>query len=269
MATKKKEDPTLVQITEGSVDPVIETTTTEEVIEESVDFGNLFEGVELSEEFKGKLKTIFESAVSVKVSSKVETITEEFETKFEEALEEAKTELTEKIDAFLNYATNEWVESNTLAIESGMKTEITEGFIAGLKTLFQESYIEVPEEKLDVLAQMEEKVEETEEKLNEQIEKNVILNKKVSGLLKSAIVAEESIGLTAIDAEKLKGLTEGVEFESESIFKEKVATLKESYFPKATAKPNAALETQTITDSNAPQSDHMKIYLDALNKLTF
>jgi len=240
-----------------------------EKIEESVDFGNLFEGTDLTEDFKDKLKVIFETVVAVKVSDKVAIISEEFEQKFEDSLEEAKTELTEKIDSFLNYAISEWVEENKLQLETGIKNEITENFISGMKNLFQESYIDVPEEKYDVLGEMEVKVETLEEQLNEQLEKNIGLHKKVSDLVKLSIVAEEAKGLTAIDSEKLKSLVEHISFESEELYKENVVTIKENYFPKTTAKLNVLAEEVGINENGkvVEVPAYMKHYMDAISKL--
>lgn len=237
--------------------------------EEAVDFGLIFEGTELSEEVKEKIKTVFESAVSVKVSAKVAAITEEFETKFDEELDSVKTELTEKIDSFLNYAVNEWVEENKLELETGMKNEITENFIVGLKTLFQESYIDVPEEKYDVLGEMEDKVEVLEDKLNEQLEKNISLSSKVSALVKESIIVEATKGLTDIDSDKLKALTEGVEFDTEATFKEKIQTIKENYFPKQAVKPHALTEELHVNEKGEPVEipAHMKRYMDALARV--
>jgi len=237
---------------------------------EAVDFGSLFEGTELTEDFKDKLKLIFESAVSVKVGDKVAAITEELEAKFEETLEETKADLTEKIDAFLNYAINEWIEDNKIQLETGIRNEITENFITGLKDLFNESYIDIPEEKYDVLGEMEVKVENLEEKLNDQLEKNIELHAKISGLIKESIIAEESKGLTAIDAEKLKSLVEHIGFESEEVFQEKVATIKENYFPKTSAKQSQITEHVQVEQEDGKMVEvpaYMKKYMEALSRI--
>ena len=224
--------------------------TVEEVTKESVDFGSLFEGTELSEEVKDKVKLIFEVALAAKLEEEVKTIQEEFEAKFEETLEEVKEELVGKIDSFLDYAVEEWVDQNRIALESGIRNEITENFILGLKELFAENYIEVPEEKFDLLGEMETKVVDLTTDLDEQLAKNVTLNSKINLLIKEAIVVEASSGLTAIDSDKLKGLTENVDFESESVFKDKVTTIRENYFskttPKATLQESAAEVNEVV-----------------------
>ncbi|MDD4242772.1 MAG: hypothetical protein PHG08_00535 [Bacilli bacterium] len=209
-----------------------EIKTTEEEIKEVVDFGSLFEGTSLTEEVKTKITTIFEAALGAKVEEKTVAIQEEFQAKFEQTLDEVKIELVEKIDSFLDYAVEEWVNQNRIALENGIRNEITENFILGLKELFAENFIEVPEEKYDLIGEMETDLGDLTTKLDEQLAKNVALNSKINTLVKEAIVNEVGAGLTAIDSEKFKGLVENVEFESESAYKEKVVTIKENYFPK-------------------------------------
>ena len=238
------------------MDETVETT-----IEEStaVDFGALFEGSEISEEVKDKVKLIFEVALAAKLEEEVKTIQEEFEAKFEETLEEVKAELVEKIDSFLDYAVEEWVEQNRVALESGIRNEITENFILGLKELFAENYIEVPEEKFDLLGEMEEKVVDLTTDLDEQLAKNVTLNSKINSLIKESIIVEVGAGLTAIDSDKFKGLVENVDFESESSFKEKVTTIRENYFSKTT--PKAALEESAVVEKEVKKTDSVSLYV--------
>jgi hypothetical protein len=238
-----------------------EIKTQDEVIKESVDFGALFEGTEITEEVKTKITTIFEAALAVKVEAEVATIQEEFEVKFNETLDEVKAELVEKIDSFLDYAVEEWVDQNRVALESGIRNEITENFILGLKELFTENFIEVPEEKFDLVGEMESKIDEVTEELDAQLAKNVALNSKINTLIKESIVQEVVLGLTAVDADKLKTMVESVDFESESTYKEKLVTLRENYFPKA-GKPKSLVEdTANVEDKPVVHNDIVSRYV--------
>ena len=236
----------------------------QEDITKEVDFGSLFENAELSEETQAKVKLIFEVALEARLTEEVKTIQEEFEVKFEETLEEVKAELVEKIDSFLDYAVEEWVDQNRIALESGIRNEITENFIPGLKELFTENYIEVPEEKFDLLGEMETKVVDLTTDLDEQLAKNVTLNSKINSLIKEAIVVEVGTGLTAIDSDKFKGLVENVDFESESIFKDKVTTIRENYFSKTT--PKAALQESAGEEKEVVKHAGVSAYVAAWKK---
>jgi len=226
---------------ETIVEPVVETTK-----ETVIDFGNLFEGSEISPEVQDKVKLIFESALAVKLEEEVAVIKADFETKFESTLDEVKAELVDKIDSFLDYAVEEWVDQNRVALETSIRNEITENFILGLKELFAENFIEVPEEKFDVLGEMETKVVDLSKDLDEEIAKNVELHGKINDMIKEAVVVEVSTGLTGIDADKFGKLIESVEFDSESSFKEKLVTIKENYFSKSSPKIEEKVEHPTI-----------------------
>ena len=199
-------------------------------VKEDVDA--LVEGEELSEEFKDKAATIFEAAVKSKTREEITRIHEGMTSEFEEKLEESVEALTEKVDTYLNYVVEEWTKENELAIERGLKGEIAEDFISGLKQLFEDHYIDVPDEKYDVLEAQSEKIAELEEKVNNVMEQNIALTSVKSGLVREQVVSEACEDLTDTEIEKFKSLTEDVDFADEESFKAKLDTLKESYFPK-------------------------------------
>ena len=233
---------------------------------EVVDFGSLFEGTEISQEVREKITTIFEAKVADKVDTEIKKVQEEFEAKFETTLEEAKAELTSQIDAFLDYAVEEWVEQNQVAIEQSLRNEITEEFIGKLKALFVESYVEVPEEKYDLLGEMETEVVSLKSKLDEQLAKNIEQNTKIQRLIRESIDTEVATGLTAVDADKFKVMTESVEFESESTYKEKITTIRENLFPKAGAPKH--LDEAHSDEKIVETSLSVQSYVSALNKLS-
>jgi len=185
---------------------------------------------DLSEEFKTKAKTIFEAAVATRVREKVSEIETQYEEKTSEAIEEIKEDLSEKVDSYLNYVAESWVEENELAIERGLKSELTEDFINGLKKLFEEHYVEVPEDKFDVVEELAARLDEQEDKLNEEVAQNISLSQDVEELKREKIISEASKDLADSELEKLKELAEDVDYEDEEKFKEKVSTLKEAYF---------------------------------------
>ena len=185
---------------------------------------------DLSEEFKTKAKTIFEAAVASKVKEKVSEVETQYEEKTSEAIEEIKEDLTEKVDSYLNYVAESWVSENELAIERGLKTELTEDFINGLKKLFEEHYVEVPEDKFDVVEELANRLDEQEDKLNSEVADNIKLSQDIEELKREKIISEASDDLADSEKEKLKELTEDVDYESEENFQEKVSTLKEAYF---------------------------------------
>jgi len=189
-----------------------------------------FEGEELSEEFKEKAVTIFEAAVNAKVEMIKQEIEEQNQKHLEEAVAEFTTDLSTKIDEYLNYVVEQWMEENELAIESSLRTEITEEFIDGMRTLFAENYIEIPEEKLDVLGELAQKVEELETKLNESINHNIELNTSVKDYAKQAILAKVAEGLTVQQKDKFATLAEGVDFQDEESYEKKLEIVKENYF---------------------------------------
>ncbi len=246
--------------------------TTDEVVAEveeydiDEDVNALLGGEELSEEFREKAKTIFEAALT----SKVKEIQETLETQYAEALaEEAqaqKAELQERVDSYLEYVAQEWMVENQLAIEHGLKTEMTESFLGGMKGLFEEHYVTIPEDKYDVLESMVEKLDDMETKLNEQIEKNISLNGRLAESVADGILDSVSEGLASTQKEKLASLAESVEFESEEEYREKLETLKESYFSRtATAKSEAPQTISEGVDSTpAPVGSSMDAYLRTL-----
>ena len=185
---------------------------------------------DLSEEFKTKAKTIFEAAVATRVREKVLEVETQYEEKTSEAIEEIKEDLSEKVDSYLNYVAESWVEENELAIERGLKSELTEDFINGLKKLFEEHYVEVPEDKFDVVEELAARLDEQEDKLNEEVAQNISLSQDVEELKREKIISEASKDLADSELEKLKELAEDVDYENEEKFQEKVSTLKEAYF---------------------------------------
>ena len=234
----------------------------------SADVAALVDGEELSEEFKEKATTIFEAAVVSRLNEEIERVHEEYAGVLSEKVEAVKTELAEKVDEYLSYAVGEWMAKNEIAIETGLKSEIAESVVAGLKKVFVENHIEVPEEKTDIISEMVTELDSMEAKLNEQIEKNVALTREVGAFVKNGIVSEISEGLAATEKEKLASLSEGVEFEDEESFRGKIETLKESYF---TNKPEAAGEAitedvQPVEDTQMTES--MTRYVDALRRWT-
>ena len=206
---------------------------TEIEVDVKADVEALLNGEEFSEDFKFKAATIFEAAVKAKVVEQVEKFESVYEEKLAAATAELKESMETRVDAHLDYVSEQWVKENQLAIDSGLRNEITEEFITGLKNLFTESYIEIPDDKYDVLEGMTSELDEMETKLNEQIEANVELNQKLGTYIKNGIVSEVSEGLAHTQKEKFASLTEGVEFDSEESFREKVETIKENYFPKS------------------------------------
>ena len=199
-------------------------------VKEDVDA--LMSGEDLSEDFKTKAGTVFEAAIKSKLRSEIDRIHEEVKSEKETEMETFKEELTEKVDTYLNYVVEEWTKENELAIERGLKGEIAEDFISGLKQLFEDHYIDVPDEKYDVLEAQSEKIAELEDKLNESIQKNVEMTENNSLLVREQVISEVSEDLAQTEIEKFKGLVEDVDFTGEESFREKLSTLKESYFPK-------------------------------------
>ena len=207
------------------------------------DVNALLAGEDLSEEFQEKARTIFEAALRSKVSEIKETLEEQYSNVLAEEVEEIKTELAERVDSYLEYVADEWISENALAVEQGLKTEMTESFLQGMRGLFEDHYVTIPEEKYNVLESMVEKLDDMETKLNEQIEKNISLNKRLSESVADGIFEQVSEGLADTQKDKLASLSESVEFESEIEYREKLETLKESYFPSRGVSPSARTET--------------------------
>ena len=222
---------------------------------------------DLSEEFKRKAATVFEAAVKSKVRSEVERMEEDYKTELEENINTTKGELTEKVDTYLNYVVEEWMKENELAIERGLKGEIAEDFISGLKQLFEDHYVDVPDEKYDVLEAQSDKISELEAKLNEAIEQSVQMKKNNAGLVKEQVVSEVTTDLADTEIEKFKSLIEDVDYSNEESYREKLGTLKESYFPKNTPAVN---ETIDYEDSGIAQdvdtSGAMASYMTAIGR---
>ena len=236
-----------------------------ESIDVTDDVNALVEGEDLSEEFTSKAKTIFEAAVKSKLRSEVERIEMEKTQDFAEEVEKHKAELTEKVDSYLDYVVKEWMQENELAIDRGLKGEIAEDFITGLKALFEEHYIDVPDEKYDVLEGQAQKIDELESKLNETIEKMTEMNKEKSSLVREQVIAKVSTDLAETEKEKFEGLVEDVEFNGEEDFTEKLNTLKENYFPKSVA--TQTLEEEVETDKQEVDvSGAMAAYMSAIQK---
>ena len=235
-------------------------------VKEDVDA--LTEGEELSEDFKEKAATVFEAAVKSKMRSEVERLSEAYQVEKDQEVETFKEELTEKVDTYLNYVVDEWNKENELAIERGLKGEIAEDFISGLKQLFEDHYIDVPDEKYDVLEAQSEKIAELEERLNEEIGKNVEMANSNSELVREQVIAELSDDLADTEIEKFKSLTADVEFADEESFREKVSTIKESYFPKTQAESAGTYidDEQGGTAQDVDTTDSMKRYMSAISR---
>ena len=282
---KKAEIEEMIASHQKSVEEASEAKTEEELraledakaeIEEKIktisvkeDVEALTEGEEFSEEFKKKAATVFEAAVKSKMRSEVERIVEAVNSEKEVEVETFKGELTEKVDTYLNYVVDEWTKENELAIERGLKGEIAEDFISGLKQLFEDHYIDVPDEKYDVLEAQSEKIAELEEKINEEIQKNVEISTSNSALVREQVIAQVSEDLADTEIEKFKSLTEDVDFADEESFREKLSTLKESYFPKVAPSSNAGTsfdDEDGGTAQDVDTTDTMQKYMSAISR---
>jgi hypothetical protein len=229
------------ETTEEEIVAEAEETSEEEVVseEEEVvaeydieeDINALLQGEELSEEFEEKARTIFEAAIKAKSTEIQEELTAQYEQSLQEQVSEIKEELTDRVDAYLEYVAEEWMTENQLAVESGLKSEMTESFLTGIRSLFEDHYVSIPEEKYDVLNSMVEKLDEMEDKLNEQIERNIALKQRLAESVADTIFSEVCEGLALSQKEKLASLAENVEFDSEDTYREKLVTLRKSYFP--------------------------------------
>jgi len=261
------EEEVVAETTEDSEEAIVE----EEVIDVEEDINALISGEELSEEFQEKARTIFEAAIRTKIVEIKEEMKSEYEQALIEEVAAVKAELSERTDAYLEYVADEWISENQLAVEHGLKTEMTESFLNGMRGLFEDHYVTIPEEKYDVIHSMVEKLDEMEDKLNEQINKNVALNKRLSESVADVILADVSEGLALSQKEKLASLAENVEFESESNYREKLATLRDSYF---SANPSAQRNhSENISEGaeggHQPEvSGLMESYLQTLNRVS-
>ena len=282
MKSKGYKEEEEVEVTDGQEVVAEDEVSTDEVVaeveeddaitEEEVetydiddDVNALLGGEELSEEFKAKAKTIFETALKTKVAEVRKLLEQQYAEKLGEEIIEAKEALSERVDSYLEYVADEWFVENQLAVENGLKEELTQSFLGGMKSLFEEHYVQIPEDKYDVLESMVEKLDDMETKLNEQIEKNIGLNKRLAESVADGILDDVSEGLASTQKEKLASLAESVEFESENNYREKLETLKQSYFAQ-TSSP--AVKTETLSEGleASPESStgSMAAYLKTL-----
>ena len=264
-----------VETTETEEVVAEEETTEEEVVEEEesfsveADVNALLEGEELSEDFKAKATTIFEAAIKSKIGEIKEELKGEYEKSLAEEVSAMKEVLEDRTDAYLEYIAQEWMEENALQVEHGLKTEMTDSFLKGMKSLFEDHYVTIPEEKYDVINNMVDKLDEMENKLNEQINKNIALNKRLAESVSDVILADVSEGLALSQKDKLASLAKNVEFDSEETYREKLGTLRESYFPSASAPRD---HSETISEgTEAPQaapSGLMESYLQTMDRVS-
>jgi len=262
--TSEEEVVTEEEVTEEEVTELPEITDEVDIDD---DVNALLGGQELSEEFREKAKTIFEAALKSKVTELREAMDAHYEAKLVEEVEGMKDELIERVDSYLEYVADEWLQENALQVERGIRTEMTESFLEGMRGLFEEHYVSIPEDKYDVVESMVDKLDEMESKLNEQIEKNITITKSLSEATGGNILSDVSEGLSTTQKEKLASLAEGVGFESEESYKEKLETLKESYF-KTSPKRS---DTEVLTEENAVApvtTNAMSAYIQALSHAT-
>ena len=238
----------VIEEEEVTTDEVVaEEETTEEVeVDIEEDVNALFGGEDLSEEFKEKAKLVFETALNAKVSEVKEALEAKYQETLDERIAEEKASLSERVDNYLEYVADEWFTENALAVEQGLKTDMTESFLSGMKSLFEEHYVTIPDDKYDVLESMVEKLDDMETKLNEQIEKNVSLNSRLGESVAKGILESVSEGLASTQKEKLASLSESVEFDGEESYREKLETLRESYFSSKAKSP--AVKSDTISE---------------------
>jgi len=267
------EETEIIAEDEATEEEVVEETVEETVAEElpeitddvdvEEDVNALLGGQELSEEFRDKAKTIFEAALKSKVTEIREALEARYEAQLVEEVEAMKGELVERVDSYLEYVADEWITENAIAVEHGLRTEMTESFLEGMKGLFENHYVTIPEEKYDVVESMVDKLDEMETKLNEQIEKNISINKRLSEATAGGILSDVAEGLTTVQKDKLASLAEGVEFESEESYKDKLETLKESYFKSSPKRSESEVLTES-TDQDV--SGSMAAYMQVLSR---
>jgi hypothetical protein len=235
------------------------------------DVNALLEGEELSEEFQEKARTIFEAAIRSKVSEIKEELQQTYENALVEEVEFIKQELTERVDSYLEYVADEWIQENALAVEHGLKTEMTESFLQGMKSLFEDHYVTIPEDRYDVIESMVDKLDEMEGKLNEQIERNVALNRRLAESVADVIFADVAEGLALSQKDKLASLAENVEFDGEENYREKLVTLRESYFPTNTGTQRGISENLSeevsYEGTENSVSPIMEAYLQTLSRV--
>jgi len=271
VAEEETTEEEVVSEEETTEEEVVAEATDEETEEEfsiEEDVNALLAGEELSEEFQDKARTIFETAIKSKVAEIKEQVQAQYEEQLVEEVAAIKTELVERVDSYLEYVAQEWIEENALSIEHGLKTEMTESFLQGMKSLFEDHYVTVPEDRYDVLESMVDKLDEMESKLNEQIDRNVALNRRLAESVADVIFAEVSEGLALTQKEKLASLAENVEFDGEETYREKLVTLRNSYFSESatSAQREVAEEVETVEESTASVSPLMESYLSVLSR---
>ena len=260
----------VIEEEEVTTDEVVaeEETTEEPEVDIEEDVNALFGGEDLSEEFKEKAKLVFETALNSKVSEVKEALEAKYSETLEERIAEEKSALSERVDNYLEYVADEWFSENALAVEQGLKTDMTESFLNGMRSLFEEHYVTIPDDKYDVLESMVEKLDDMETKLNEQIEKNVSLNSRLGESVANGILESVSEGLASTQKEKLASLSESVEFESEESYREKLETLRESYFSSKTKSPTVKSDTisEGVDSADAIDvSNSMAAYMKSLS----
>jgi F0F1-type ATP synthase membrane subunit b/b' len=237
-----------------------------EDLDVSDDVNALLEGTELSKEFAEKAKTIFEAAIKAKLNEEYDKLVEHFATELEKQVDTAKAELSEEVDGTVNYAVGQWMEQNQVAVDRGIRNEITEDFIAGLKGLFEEHYISIPDDKVNVVEGMADSIREMETRLDEQVKANVKLQKRLNETAKINVLNTVSEGLADTQKDKLAALAEGVEFTTEEEFSRKVKTIKESYFKEKTVTQSDVADETPVEGDNAEVTPAMARYLDAMNR---
>jgi hypothetical protein len=260
---------------EGRVAPVVyeRSVITAEDIDITEDLTAIFGKNDLSEEFKTQIQTVFEAAVVSKINSELETLEGSFNAKLSESTDEIVSTVTQKVDSYLGYVVEEWMKENELAVERGIKAEITEEFIGGLKQLFEDHYIDVPEEKVDVVDSLADRVEELEGKLNEAMETNIDLSSRVKTFQKDEVLGEMSDELTDIESEKLKSLSDGVSFEDVGQYKQALGTIRENYFPRTGQQGAVVIDEESevsedgFTDT-ASTNPAMSAYVKTIGKAT-
>jgi hypothetical protein len=248
-----------------------EEVEVEEEFDIEEDVNALLEGEELSEEFQEKARTIFEAAIRSKVSEIKEELQQTYENALLEEVQFIKEELTDRVDTYLEYVADEWIQENALAIEHGLKTDMTESFLQGMKSLFEDHYVSIPEDRYDVIESMVDKLDEMEEKLNEQIERNIALNRRLAESVADVIFADVAEGLALSQKDKLASLAENVEFDGEENYREKLVTLRESYFPTNAGTQRDVTEnlSEEVSYEGSEQSVSpiMEAYLQTLSRV--
>ena len=269
LVNEEEEEETTEVVTEEEVVAEEEEVSPEFSIEEDVEA--LFEGEELTEEFQEKARTIFEAAIKTKVGEIQEQLQSAYEQALVEEISTIKEGLEERLDAYLEYVADEWIQENALQVEHGLKTEMTESFLQGMRGLFEEHYVTIPEDRYDVIESMVDKLDEMEGKLNEQIERNVALNKRLAESVADVIFADVAEGLALSQKDKLATLAENVEFDSEADYREKLVTLRNSYFPVNSAQKEHSETISEGTDVAVGQvstSPLMESYMDTLRRVS-